>query len=99
MNLIGGFQALGTLLAVGIMMLPAVICRFWARDISRMIVIAIGCAALSGYAGLLALLPRQPAVGPGGHSGRRRALCRCRLCSAPVGGLIWRLVPMRHLEA
>ena len=37
MNLVGGFHALGTLLAVGIMMLPAVIARFWARDITAMI--------------------------------------------------------------
>src|SRR4029453_1296421 len=35
-NLVGGFHALGTLLAVGIMMLPAVIARFWARDITGM---------------------------------------------------------------
>ena len=98
MNLIGGFQALGTLLAVGIMMLPAVISRFWARDISRMIVIAMGCAALSGYAGLLlsfhASLPSGPAVilVAGG-------LYVVSVIFGPVGGLIWRLVPMRHLEA
>ena len=45
LNLVGGFQALGTLLAVGIMMLPAVIARFWARDITAMIAVAVGCAA------------------------------------------------------
>ena len=98
MNLIGGFQALGTLLAVGIMMLPAVICRFWARDIGRMIVIAIGCAVLSGYAGLLlsfhASLPSGPAVilVAGG-------LYVMSVVFGPAGGLIWRLVPMKHLEA
>src|SRR5215210_3487982 len=53
MNLVGGFHALGTLLAVGIMMLPAVIARFWARDITTMIVIAIVSGAISGYVGLL----------------------------------------------
>ena len=66
MNLVGGFQALGTLLAVGIMMLPAVISRFWARDITAMIGVAIGSAAVSGYAGLLvsyhANLPSGPAI-------------------------------------
>src|SRR5215213_3097627 len=41
MNLVGGFHALGTLLAVGIMMLPAVISRFWARDITAMSLIAV----------------------------------------------------------
>src|SRR6188508_3563429 len=53
MNLVGGFQALGTLLAVGIMMLPAVTARFWARDITTMILIAVAAGAISGYAGLL----------------------------------------------
>ena len=32
-NLVGGFQALGTLLAVGLMILPAAAARFWARDL------------------------------------------------------------------
>ncbi len=31
LNLVGGFQALGTLLAVGMMMLPAAAARFWSR--------------------------------------------------------------------
>ena len=39
-NLVSGFHALGTLLAVGIMMLPAATGRFWARDITGMIVVA-----------------------------------------------------------
>ena len=31
LNLVGGFQALGTLLAVGMMMLPAAAARFWSE--------------------------------------------------------------------
>ena len=31
LNLVGGFQALGTLLSVGLMMLPAAAARFWTR--------------------------------------------------------------------
>src|SRR5918911_1973870 len=41
-NLVNGFQALGTLLAVGLMILPAGIARFWSRDITGMICIAVG---------------------------------------------------------
>jgi zinc/manganese transport system permease protein len=98
MNLVGGFQALGTLLAVGIMMLPAVISRFWARDITMMIVIAVVCAAASGYAGLLvsyhANLPSGPAVilVAGG-------LYAISVIVGPVGGLLWQALPRRHLEA
>jgi zinc/manganese transport system substrate-binding protein len=32
-NLVAGFQALGTLMAVGLMMLPAAAARFWARAV------------------------------------------------------------------
>src|ERR1700712_2267430 len=52
-NLVSGFHALGTLLAVGIMMLPAAIGRFWARDVTLMLLIAAASAVFSGYAGLL----------------------------------------------
>jgi zinc/manganese transport system permease protein len=98
MNLVGGFLALGTLLAVGIMMLPAVTARFWARDISSMIGIACGTAAVSGYAGLLASyhanLPSGPAVIL--VAGILYALS---VIVGPVGGLIWLRAPRRHLEA
>ena len=48
------------------MMLPAATGRFWARDITMMIVIAAGCGAFSGYAGLLLSfhtgVPSGPAI-------------------------------------
>jgi zinc/manganese transport system permease protein len=98
LNLVGGFQALGTLLAVGIMMLPAVTSRFWARDITAMIGIAVVSAMFSGYAGLLlsyhADLPSGPAVilVAGG-------LYVLSVVFGRVGGLIWLVLPQRHLEA
>src|SRR5215212_3100364 len=96
MNLVGGFQALGTLLAVGIMMLPAVISRFWARDITGMIGTAIGCAAVSGYAGLLVSyhfnLPSGPAI-----ILVAVAIYTVSVVCGPVGGLIWLALPQRHL--
>ena len=52
-NLVNGFHALGTLLGVGLMILPAGIARFWSRDITGMICIAVASAILSGYAGLV----------------------------------------------
>ena len=98
MNLVAGFQALGTLLAVGIMMLPAITARFWARDITAMIVIAVACAVVSGYAGLLisyyASLPSGPAVIL--FAG---ALYAASVIVGPVGGLLWQAMPRRHLEA
>ena len=81
MNLVGGFQALGTLLAVGIMMLPAVTARFWARDITGMIGVAIGCAAVSGYAGLLVSYPRRACRPAPPSSWWPARSMRCRWCS------------------
>ncbi len=98
MNLVGGFQALGTLLAVGIMMLPAIIARFWARDITIMIAVAAGVGTICGYAGLLvsyhADLPSGPAI-----ILVAGALYALSVVVGPAGGVIWRALPRRHLEA
>ncbi len=66
LNLVGGFQALGTLMVVGIMLLPAITARFWAQDISNMIVVAVASAFAASFIGLLlsyyANLPTGPAI-------------------------------------
>ncbi len=53
MNLVAGFQTLGTLMAVGLMMLPAVSARLWHDTLPAQLLNASLQAALSGYAGLL----------------------------------------------
>jgi zinc/manganese transport system permease protein len=97
-NLVSGFHALGTLLAVGIMMLPAAIGRFWARDITKMIVIASASGAVSGYAGLLLSfhtgVPSGPAV-----ILVAGALYVVSVLFGQVGGLVRQALPQRHLEA
>ncbi|MBU1315935.1 MAG: metal ABC transporter permease [Alphaproteobacteria bacterium] len=66
LNLVGGFQALGTLLSVGLMMLPAVGARFWSNDVRSLCVIAVAIAMLSAVCGLLlsyhASMPSGPAI-------------------------------------
>jgi zinc/manganese transport system permease protein len=66
LNLVAGFQALGTLMAVGLMMLPAAAARFWAREVWSLAAVSAGIALLSGYVGLLASfhldLPSGPAI-------------------------------------
>ncbi|OGB83390.1 MAG: zinc ABC transporter permease [Burkholderiales bacterium RIFOXYD2_FULL_59_8] len=52
-NLVAGFQTLGTLMAVGLMMLPAVSARLWHDSLSAQLVNASVQAALAGGAGLL----------------------------------------------
>lgn len=53
LNLVGAFQALGSLLAVGLMMLPAATARFWVRGLEAMTGLAIGLALVASYVGLL----------------------------------------------
>lgn len=97
-NLISGFHALGTLLGVGIMIVPAAIARFWSRDITVMIAIAVGSGALAGIAGVLA---SHEAGIPAGAGVILAAgiLYFGSVILGPVGGLVWKLFPGRHLEA
>jgi zinc/manganese transport system permease protein len=98
LNLVAGFQALGTLMAVGIMLLPAIAARFWASDVSGMILVAVAGAFAASLAGLLlsyyANVPTGPAI---------VLLCGVFYLLSMVfgarGGLIWSLVPRKHLEA
>lgn len=66
LNLVGGFQALGTLLSVGLMMLPAAAARFWTVRLEPMIALAVVIGAVSCVAGLLISyhfsLPSGPAI-------------------------------------
>ena len=64
LNLVAAFQALGTLMAVGLMMLPALAARFWSDDVSRIVIIATALAVLSSYLGLLISYHVEIASGP-----------------------------------
>jgi zinc/manganese transport system permease protein len=88
-NLVAGFQALGTLMAVGLLMLPAASARFWVAQ-------RAGCRpspAPSGHGLRLwraaAVLPLRAAFGPGHRAGPARctsshsASARATAC-APV---------------
>ncbi|MFC3205070.1 zinc ABC transporter permease AztB [Aquamicrobium soli] len=66
LNLVGGFQALGTLLSVGLMILPAAAARFWASRVGSMCVVAVLIGFAACVCGLLlsyhASLPSGPAI-------------------------------------
>ncbi|ATD65525.1 metal ABC transporter permease [Neisseria weixii] len=66
MNMVAGFQALGTLMSVGLMMLPAITSRLWAKSMGMMISMAALIALLCGFAGLLFSyhieIPSGPAI-------------------------------------
>ncbi len=52
LNLVSGFQALGTLLSLGMMMLPSISARFWVKSMGGLFVLAILMAITSGLVGL-----------------------------------------------
>ncbi|QEM83586.1 metal ABC transporter permease [Halomonas binhaiensis] len=66
LNLTAGFQTLGTLMAVGLMMLPATTARFWSTRLEGLIVISVLVALVSSSGGLLLSyhlsLPSGPAI-------------------------------------
>lgn len=64
LNLVSAFQALGTLMAVGLMMLPALAARFWSDNISHLVPLATLIAVLSSIAGLLLSFHVEWASGP-----------------------------------
>jgi len=98
MNLVGGFHALGTLLAVGLMMLPAAAARFWTRQLTAMVGLSVLVACLSGVIGLLVSYHTGVPSGPSIIlvAGGAYALS---VLLGPIGGLLPRLLPRRHLEA
>ena len=98
LNLVGGFQALGTLMVVGLMVLPAAAARFWARDIARLIAVAVAIAGTASLLGLLASyrydLPSGPAIILAAG-----VIYVLSLAFGRFGSLAQRFVPRRHLEA
>ena len=65
-NLVAGFHAIGTLLAVGFMVLPAAAARLWVEEISRLILLSVAIAAVGSTLGLVASYrfdwPSGPAI-------------------------------------
>ena len=98
MNLIGGFQALGTLMVVGIMLLPAITARFWAQDISGLVVVSVLAAFAASLIGLLlsyyANVPTSPAI-----ILMAGVFYLLSMLVGWQGGLLWQLMPRKHLEA
>lgn len=98
LNLVSGFHALGTLMAVGIMILPSAAARLWARSLPATLLVAVLIAFGSGLAGLLVSFHADVPAGPA-------IVLVCgvayfvSLLAAPGGVLAGRLPVRRHLES
>lgn len=98
LNLVAGFQALGTLLAVGMMVLPAAAARFWARRLPGLIAVAVGVAILSSYVGLLLSFHWQLASGPAITLSAGTAYI-VSLFAGRAGGVLWKPPAHKHRAA
>ncbi|MGY4476933.1 metal ABC transporter permease [Bradyrhizobium sp. USDA 3364] len=98
LSLVGSFNALGTLMAVGIMLLPAATARFWADEVFQLIMFAVIFALAGCYVGLLLSYYLNMASGP-------TIVVTCGGCYVlsmlfgPRGSVLTKLLPVRHLEA
>jgi zinc/manganese transport system permease protein len=98
LNLTAGFQTLGTVMAVGLMMLPAAAARLWMREVPGMMALASGVALSSSGIGLsLSFHLDTP-------SGATIVLCASvfYLLSVLVGregGWLWRFLPGAHVHS
>lgn len=96
-NLVAGFATLGTLMSVGLMMLPAISARLWSQSMGQMLAICVVVAFASGLAGLLLSYHFELASGPaiilfaGG-------IYVLSLLFGRVGGVVPRYWQLRHLE-
>ena len=97
LNMVAAFQALGTLMALGLMLLPAVAATFWTREVWSMTMIAAPMAFASRCDRTSAVFPRRPAVGPGDRAGRQRIFLASVLLGAR-GSVRARLSRPMHLR-
>lgn len=97
-NLVSGFHALGTLMAVGIMILPAAAARLWAKGLGLLLGLAVGFALTASVFGLLLSFHADVPAGPA-------IVLVCGLAyffsllAAPGGVLAGRLPVRHHLES
>lgn len=98
LNLVAGFQALGTLLSVGLMILPAAAARFWVRRVISLCTLAMVIGAGSVITGLLISFHAAIASGPAVILAAGTAYF-ASLLFAPRGLVRSHLPPKRHKVA
>src|SRR5262245_29524901 len=95
-NLVAGMQALGTLMSVGLLLLPAAAARLWAGSVGGLMVTTSGIAMASSLLGLILSYHLNTPSGPAivlvaGF------LYIASLAVGQRGGLVRRYWPRRHL--
>jgi zinc/manganese transport system permease protein len=95
LNLVAAFQVLGTLMALGLMILPPLTARFWSERIEGMLALSVLIAFVASLTGLLfsfyVNVPSGPAIIL--VAGTFYAVS---LIGGPRGGIVFRYLPRKH---
>ncbi len=98
LNLIAGFHALGTLMSVGMMILPGAAMRYWSARLAGLLAGACVSAFVATLSGLLLSYhlgwPTSPTI-----ILSLGVFYFISLLFGTQGGLVWRYVRLKHLEA
>ncbi len=98
LNLIAGFHALGTLMSVGMMILPGAAMRYWSSRLAGLLAGACASAFAAALSGLLLSYhlgwPTSPTI-----ILSLGVFYFVSLLFGTQGGLIWRYIRLKHLEA
>lgn len=97
LNLVAGFHALGTLMAVGLIMLPAAAARLWTHELATALPLAALIGALCAYAGLVFSNETGAPTGPAIILAAG-AVYFASLFFGRAGGVLRLRRPRRHLE-
>lgn len=98
LNLVAGFHALGTLLSVGLMMLPAFAARFWSMTLEGMIGCATGIGIGSSAIGIIVSYHLSTPTGPTIIL-TAGVMYLISLLIGLKNGLLLRLIPRKHFAA
>jgi zinc/manganese transport system permease protein len=95
-NLVAGMQALGTLMSVGLLLLPAAAARLWAGSVGGLMVTTSGIAMAASLLGLILSYNLNTPSGPAIVL-VAGAFYLASLALGQRGGLLRRYWPRRHL--
>lgn len=97
LGLVSAFHAMGTLMALGLMVMPAIAARLWTTNIDSMVYVSIAFGILTSIIGLLVSfhyqLPSGAAIVLTGG-----VLYVLSIFIGRSGGILIRLLPTKHLK-
>ena len=98
LNLVAAYQALGTIMSFGQMILPAIVARFWTNEIDKTFFISIAVSAVSSVIGLLISYHLKISASPAIVL-TVGCLYIFSILFGANGGVVFKLMKLRHYKA